>query len=292
MIVNDGDVKRCGISTGCSAETLSDVNTGQRALRHLAVAGSEVFWDGAPSDPWIVWHCPLTGCPGAGPTVAESNNDRFGALVAGPNDVYWTIAGFYSPYSHRCTPPACSSFTEVRPKLLSGTPYDDPTTPTHEMTIPTTIVSVGAATVLWNTGGLYSDSTKYLRSCALAAACPTPTEIDTSPTYGVSALAYYNGQHYGASAGSIFSVADVAGTTAHTALAPDAAGIVGIAVDASGIYWVNATSGNVRRCAKLAGCAAGEVETLATGQTGATGIAIDTDNVYWAMPTKVMRVVK
>jgi hypothetical protein len=292
MVVNGSDVKRCGIPTGCSAATLSDISTGSNNLNRVAVAGSEVFWDGAPSDPWIVWHCPLTGCPGAGPTVAESNNDTFGALVAGPNDVYWAISGYYAQYSHRCKPPACSTLTDVRPYSNTGNQYNSTLTPTHEMSIPTTIASVGAVTVLWNTGGLYNSGTKFLRSCALATTCTTPTEIDTAPTYGVSALTYYNGQHYGASGGSIFSVPDVAGATTRTALAPDAAGIVGMAVDASGIYWVNGTSGNVRRCAKLTGCAAGEVETLATGQTGAKAIAIDAANVYWAMPTKVMRVVK
>lgn len=292
MMVDDKDVKRCGVPTGCTAGTLSDVSTNSspRWFKHITIAGSEVFWDGAPSDPWIVWHCPAAGCPASGPIQVESNNDRFGALVAGPNDVYWTIAGYNAPYSHKCTPPACSSFSEVRPYVSSAPyPYDSPQTPTHEMTIPTSIVSVGATSVIWATGGLYNDS-KYMRSCALAAACPTPTEIEGA---GASALTYYGGKHYGAAGTTIFSIDDAAPTTARANVAPEAAGVVAMAADASGVYWVNATTGNVRRCAKLTGeCAAGEVETLAVGQTGATGIAIDANNVYWAMPTKVMRVVK
>ena len=62
-------------------------------------------------------------------------------------------------------------------------------------------------------------------------------------------------------------------------------------MDASGIYWVNGTTGKVLRCATLAGCS-GSGETLATGQVGATRIALDAKFVYWATPTSVMKVAK
>jgi hypothetical protein len=293
VMVTDGkNVKRCGIATGCSPTTITDLVTGSNNLSHVTVAGSEVFWDGAPTDPWIIWHCPVDGCPPAGATQAESKNDVIGALVAGPSAVYWTRAGYYAPYSEKCTPPACTDISYVRPYVTTGSQYNSTAVPDHEMTIPTSIVSVGANTVLWSTGTLYNNAMKWLRSCALASTCTTPTEIATAPTYSVSALTYYSGKHYVASAQALLSVDDVANTTTTANIASDATGIVGIAVDASGIYWVNGTTGTVKRCPKLTGCTSGEVQTLATGQNGATGIAVDATLVYWALPTKVEAVVK
>lgn len=301
MIVDNGtseDVKRCGVATGCTAATLSDVSTGGNQLERIAVSGTNVYWTTAPSDPWIVYRCPLTGCPGTGPNEIENTNDRIGALVAGPNDLYWALDnGYYGPHSKRCTLPACSSKQVVR--VRGNTEYEnlvDPSVnPSRERQRPSKVVSAGKTTVLWDTGSLYNSNVRRLRSCPLASQCTAPTEVNTDGA-AVSALTYFNDRHYGASGANsgnvIFSVADVAGTTTRTVLVPDAAGIADVAVDASGIYWVNATTGNVRRCAKLTGCDAGSVETLATGQTGATAIRVDAANVYWALPTKVMRVVK
>jgi hypothetical protein len=62
-------------------------------------------------------------------------------------------------------------------------------------------------------------------------------------------------------------------------------------VDASGIYWVNGTTGKVLRCDTLTGCS-GSGETLAVGQIGAWRIALDEDFVYWATTTSVMKVAK
>ena len=112
---------------------------------------------------------------------------------------------------------------------------------------------------LWATGALYSDNYKQLRACGLASPCPTPTEVDTGAA-SVSALTYYDGKHYGASGASgggnvIFSVSDTTPVAARALLVSDAAGVADVAVDASGIYWVNGMTGKVLRCATLTGCA-------------------------------------
>jgi hypothetical protein len=293
MAVDNETVKLCSVATGCSPTTITDLATQRYNLRGVTVVGTDVYFFAAPSDPWILYSCPVAGCPPAGPNVVENNNDTIGAVAAGPDMVYWTRYSYCSNYSERCSLPGCTGISQLRLKAGScANPYSDNTNnPSHEMTYPSSVVSAGAATVLWGTGGLYNDSTKFLRGCANTGTCVTPQEIDTGDTV-VNALAYYDGFHYGAGGASIFRVADVMGTTTRTVVASDAQGLTGIAADASGIYWVNGTTGNVRRCPKLTGCTSAEVETLAVGQTGAKAIAIDANNVYWSLATKVMRVVK
>jgi hypothetical protein len=160
--------------------------------------------------------------------------------------------------------------------------------------VPSKIISVGAVSTLWATGGLYNSNKEELRACPLATPCPTPTEIDTAFA-SVRALTYFNGKHYGAMSAAaggnvVFSVDDTK-PGAPTTLVADAAGISDVAVDASGIYWVNGTTGKVLRCATATGCA-GSGETLATGQVGATRIVLDASFVYWATGNAVMKVAK
>jgi hypothetical protein len=218
-------------------------------------------------------------------------NDSLGRVVAGPSDVLWTrYNSYYGPYSRRCALPGCSSNVDVRPEPTTGPYYN---LASREQKVPSTIISVGAVSTLWATGALYNSNKEQLRGCKLATTCPTPTEIDTNFA-GVIALTYFNGRHYGAMGASggnvVFSVDDTT-LAAPSALVADAAGITDVAVDASGIYWANGTTGKILRCATLTGCA-GSGETLATNQTGAARIALDAKFVYWATPTAIMKVAK
>jgi hypothetical protein len=217
-------------------------------------------------------------------------NDTIGRVVAGPNDVLWTRYTYYGPYSRRCALPGCASNVDVRTKGTGNYSVD----PAREQSTPSAIVSVGAVSTLWATGALYNDNYKQLRACALGSPCAVPIEIDTAAS-SVSALTYFDNKHYGASGAAgggsvVFSVAD-ATPGARALLVSDAAGITDVAVDASGIYWVNGSTGKVLRCAKLAGCS-GSGETLATGQTGATRIRLDAKFVYWMTATAVMQLAK
>ena len=208
--------------------------------------------------------------------------------VAGPTTVLWTRSSYYGPYTDSCSLPGCATITPVRPK--GTTQYS--VNPAREQTLPTAITSVGAKSTLWGTGSLYNDNTKQLRSCSLTS-CTTPTEIPGDSA--IVALTYFNGQHYGATndgfaaGATIFSVPD-ATPTATTPLASDAQGVTDVAVDASGIYWVNGTSGKVLRCKALTGCTSPEI--LATGQTAATHIRLDSKFVYWSLATSVMKLAK
>lgn len=292
VISADSDVTVCTNPAGCTPATLTTIKAGLSQLNDVTVSGTNVYFDANMGDFEIVYRCPVGGCPAGGPDVIENVvNDSIGRVVAGPTDVLWTrYQSYYGPYSRRCALPGCAAPVDVRTKMATGPYYD---LVTRETSVPSKVVSVGAISTLWATGGLYNDGNKALRSCALASTCATPSEVTTA--YGnIAALTYYSGKHYGAQATTsgtiVFSVSDATPTTT-TTLVADAAGTADVAVDASGIYWVNGATGKVHRCATLAGCSGGG-ETLATGQVGAMRIALDPKFVYWSTPTSVMKVAK
>lgn len=305
VIAADSKIELCARPEGCTAATsLTTIKSGVSQLNSVTVAAgstSTVFWDGNEGDYEIVYSCPVDGCPaGLATKVDEVVNDQIGRVIAGAgaNTVLWTRESYYGPYSTKCTPPTCASKSPVRPKLTTGPYYlDDVANPSHEMAVPSKIFSVGATKTIWATPHLYNDNNKQLRYCTYGTSCATPAEISRGPFYGVKALTYFNGNHYvamgndsNATSDIIGSISDAAPSTP-TPLVGDAMGISAVAVDASGIYWVNGTTGRVAKCATLTGCM-GSGETLATGEAGAKDIAVDDTYVYWATATSVRKVAK
>lgn len=291
FISADSDLVLCEDPNGCTSATLTMFDNAVEQLGDVTVAGGRVYYDGNEGADDVVYSCPVGGCPSDASLGVEVLQDQpVGRIVTGPTDVLWTrFNADHGPYSMRCALPGCASNVPVRLGAETG-PYSS--LPSRELTLPATVVSVGVTSTLWATGGLSDDASKQLRACALATSCPTPTEIDTGGA-PVSALTYFDGKHYGASPTDggdvIFTVSDAA-PAARTMIVPDAKGISDIAVDASGIYWVNRTTGTVRHCATPSGCTSGRI--LAAGQTGAHRIRLDDGFVYWATPTAVMRLAK
>lgn len=294
-------VTLCTKPEGCTASTsLTTIKSGISQLNsvtvHTSGTTSTAFWDGNEGDSEVVYSCPVDGCPaGLATPVDNVVNDAIGRVVAGPTSVVWTRdQGYYGPYSSKCTPPACTTVDPVRAKSATGPYYNDVS---REMTVPSTIFSVGATKTIWATGSLYNDNNKQLRYCTFGSACTTPAEISRGQFYGVRALTYFNGNHYVAMGNStnptgdvIASISDATPSTP-SPLVGDSMGIKAIAVDASGIYWVNGTTGRVARCATLTGCM-GSGETLATGEAGVKDVAVDDKYVYWATETAVRKVAK
>ena len=304
VIAHGSDLKLCGNPDGCTQQNLATIRAGLSQLNDVTVAGTDVFFDANQGDFEIVYRCPVAGCPGTGPIEVENVvNDSIGRVVAGPSTVAWTrYQSFYGPYSRRCDSlPGCGTVAEVLKKPTTSPTNGYYNDPARELTVPSKVISVGQTTLLWATGGVYNSNAKQLRACPLAAGCTAGTDIDTS--FGsVTALNFFNGKHYGAmfaqSGGQVvFSVNDV-NPGAPTVLVADASGITDVAVDASGIYWINATTGKILRCANLAGCP-GSGETLASFTPVAINpndprprIALDAKFVYWSTKTTVMKVAK
>lgn len=290
VISADGDLTLCSAAGGCTATTLKTVGTGFNQLGDAAVAGADVYFQTGEGDFSLISKCPLTGCPAGGPTLIENVvNDFIGRIVAGPNNVSWSrTQSFYGPYIRSCTLPGCSPVLGLRP-----IPPDPATNPGHETTKPIVTMAAGPTKLLYATS-IYNDGVTHLRSCGLGAACPTPTNIDTAGST-VVALTQSAGLFYGSSANGaggqvIWSASDV-DPTKRTPLVTDAAGVSDIAVDASGIYWINGTTGKVQVCKTLTGCAGGG-DLLATGQTGATRIRVDAKFIYWMTPTAIWKLAK
>lgn len=296
MNMDTDKIRLCDLAAGCNAAQLKSIASGLSNSRYLTIAtttaGKTVFFNHNFGDNELISKCSIDGCPGAGPELVESVvNDTIGNVVAGPNAVVWTRQDYSGPYIEKCVLPACSGVATIRPMPGSGYYGDNPA---REQDVPTHKFSPGANTVLWSTGGLYNASV-FARSCAMSDTnCTSPTDVDTAA--GIIAVTFFNGKHYALASAqngdSIISVADAAGTTTRSILASDDDGTTDIAVDASGIYWVNGTTGQVRRCPNLAGCTAAQVETVAIDQAGAKRIRLDANNVYWMTDTKVFRVVK
>ena len=61
-------------------------------------------------------------------------------------------------------------------------------------------------------------------------------------------------------------------------LATNQNGSLGVAVDATTVYWTNHVGGTVQSVPT----GGGTVTPLASGQSGAGGIAVDANSVYWA----------
>ena len=300
VIAADDEVALCARDGGCTGATsLTTITSGVNQLNTVTVATSgtsaTIFWDGNEGDYEIVFRCPVDGCPPGGPgTVSQVVNDSIGRVVASGNTLLWThYDGTFGPYSMKCTLPACATEDIVRP--IGSTPSYG-SLASRELAVPTRIFSVGATKTIWATGNLANDNDKQLRFCTYGFACTTPGEISRGDLYGVSALTYFEGTHYvamGNASGTINVVASIsdAEPSAPQPLVNDAAGIRAVAVDASGIYWVNGTTGRVARCATLTGCV-GSGETLAIGETGAFDVALDETYVYWATATAVRKIAK
>jgi len=301
VIAADSAINLCAKPEGCTAATsLTTIKSGISQLNSVTVATtgatSTAFWDGNEGDNEIVYSCPVDGCPAGLATVVDNVvNDSIGRVIAGPSTVLWTrYQSYYGPYSTKCTLPACTTKDVVRPVPATGPYYDDLN---REMTVPSKIFSVGATKTIWATPYLNNDNNKQLRYCTYGTSCATPAEISRGPFYGVRALTYFNGNHYVAIGNDSNTTSNIIGRISDatpstpTPLVGDAMGIAAVAVDASGIYWVNGTTGRVGRCATLTGCT-GSGETLATGETGAKDIAVDDKYVYWATATAVRKVAK
>jgi hypothetical protein len=288
VIAADGNLTLCAGPGTCTPVTLKTIVAG-KGNGDVAVAGTDVFFKTQEFDFENVSRCPVAGCPAAGPILVDQvANNVIGRIVAGPNNVAWSRAqSFYGPYTQQCALPACTTVTFLRP-----IPPDPASNPGREFTSPFVTMAAGPTKLLYATT-IYNDGTTYLRSCAFGAPCGSPTKVDTGGF--VSALTFYAGSFYGASAasggGSVIWGATDAAPTARTALVSDVAGVADVAVDASGIYWVNGTSGKVLRCPKLTGCTGGG-DLLASGQTGATRIRVDAKFIYWMTPTSVMKLAK
>jgi hypothetical protein len=227
-------------------------------------------------------------------------NDQAGVVAASPTHVVWSRQGGDSSYFDSCSlPEGCNAtnpvITRVRNENDHGAPNGYSSDPQHENDYPVTLMSVGAKTVFWNTGGTPQNSSQFLAYCSFASApCNDGTLLDTGAS-NVVAMVHFNGTHFIATSHEsrndiIYAFSDETPTSTKP-IANDVQGIAWIAADATGIYWANGKSGVILHCGNVTdGCTANE--TIATGQTGVKFVAVNSKYVFWATATKVFQVAK
>ncbi len=288
VVSADKNVVRCDAPNGCTPSTLKAVATGYLGLSDVAVAGSELFFVDQMGDVSRLVKCPLaTGCPP--PAASDANavdvivNRTLSRVVVAPGRLVYAVRGFNGPLIKTCVLPGCTTPTTVRPEQASATAADSDTA--------NPIVTVGAST----TGVLYGSAVYgvggvSVRGCTFPS-CASPTNVGVGSGGAAMGVTFFNGKFYFATTGgasdAIWTVTD--GATTKTSVGSDAGGISDLAVDASGFYWSNATTGKILKC-DLTGCAGGTL--LASGQDGATRIRTDAKFVYWMTPTAVFRLAK
>jgi sugar lactone lactonase YvrE len=96
-------------------------------------------------------------------------------------------------------------------------------------------------------------------------------------TGGVKALLIDASTVYWADASSIWSLEAGLPASSAKTLAADQNGPSAIAVDALNVYWTNVGDGAIRRAPK----AGGTPSTIATGEAEPLGIAVDAEGIYW-----------
>ncbi len=284
------------VAGACQPWTLA---TGEPNPWHLACDSARVYWtnDIAPGS---IRACPLAGCTGAPASIASMATGYTRIAVDGGNLYFSEFdAGVVATCaSTSCTPQPLAS-GENQPMgvaVIAGTLYwaDSGGTTVRMLspgaTTPQTLASSAgggprtlaydASTVFWTTSG------GHIESCALNG-CPSPTVLapsEPSPYF----IAVYGGDVYWGDSldpGRVqrCPTSGCSPTGPQTIAATPFSN--GIAVDATGIYWVagDTTSGAVYFC-PLAGCGPSGPTVLASGQSAPFGLAMTTAALYWTNP--------
>ncbi|MDB4934856.1 MAG: Tryptophan synthase alpha chain [Labilithrix sp.] len=289
VISADKDVVRCDAPGGCTPATLKAVATGFNQLNDMVVAGTDVYFIYQFGDFSRLVKCPLaTGCPAPAAIdaniVEDSVNRNLSRLVVAPARLVYAVQSYQGPFIKACNLPGCTSPSTVRVEQASSTAT------TSDTSNPITTLAASSTEVLYGSA-VYGVGGVSVRACAFPSCGQTPTNVGVGNGGTAVGITFFNGKFYfatsGGSSDAIWTVVD--GATTKSPFGADSGGISDIAVDASGVYWSNATTGKILKC-DLTGCPGGTL--LAAGQTGAARIRVDAKFVYWMTPTAVLRLAK
>jgi hypothetical protein len=246
----------CGhscLGSACAAGMCQPVTLASSQVQPIgiAVSGTNVYWvdagHGPPTNDGAIRTVPVGG--GAVTTLASGQGSPYAIAVRGPT-AYWT--NFYGE-------------AVMAVALAGGAPTPLAWTKTGYS------IAVDETNVYWPSNASGSEG---IMTMPISGGVPTPLAAGQFP-YQIAVDAtnvYWTDQ----SAGTVMQLAKAGG--APIALASGQGAPTGLAIDATSVYFTNASlNGTVQRV-PIGG---GPITTIASGQSNPGEIVVDDANVYW-----------
>lgn len=262
-------IRACPLPLGCAVAPSLIADAYER-LSALAVTADKLYFGGcrACDDREYFYECPLSGCPAVSPPFVTSGYLQYTNITIGKTHVYWR-----SDPVHSCSLASCGTtnaswgrlgFSDIAALITDGD----------------TLFVKGAAGT-------------ELKTCPEPTGCAAPATLTGSSEVTASARAYV-GRFYwlspGPSTGQVRSCA-ITACNGGEIFAVDNYGGTELAVDETGVYWINPTRGTLRHC-PLAGCPVAGANTLASNLVDPKQLTLGKGFVYWIQGNTILKVAK
>lgn len=269
----------CDLPAGCGNGAPKALAAGYKSMGPLTIADGQIYWIGGSqgdSDAIFLRKCPLAGCPAVPIQLDNDTNASINFVdVRGTRATWWRQSG--SGQIRSCSLPDCTDKITV---------LSDPDL--------VTLVTDGTS-IFYGRRGVSPQPPKLFK-CPAAAVCTSAIEFTTGRVGG-PAFREHKGLFFGVDPGEVAGIKDgyvwqASATAAGAAqtFAREEVGPTAIAVDDSGVYWMNPTLKTISTC-PTTGCV-GAPRVLAENQSDMKAIATDASFVYWLTSTAVYKIAK
>jgi hypothetical protein len=266
-------IASCPVATSCVPQMLGD---GFDRVGELAVSGDRIFFLATRNEStelrYRIYQCPTTGCGDTPPRALDASevDVGFSDLWAGPTRIYWRNEGFRV---HSCPIASCQDNVGSWAESQFG---DD------------------VSSLVIGDGAVYVSTDGDLRTCVEPDGCATPATVAGTDAIGLP-FRVHQGRAYwiGSTSGVTFLFScPLTDCSAPMPMAQDQPGVKEVAVDDTGVYWLNDATGTVRHC-PLTGCPADLDRTYVAKNRGKPeGLALGPGFVYWIEDNDIVRVAR
>jgi hypothetical protein len=282
---SNGTVYGC-TQTSCSGTNQRQIGGGFASTSDLVLTRgmtpNQVVFYASPSQPnnWL-YACPVTtGCPSSPSQIVgygAQSQASLRSFQANNGDVYYQNVGMVSAIYH-CLG-ASSSCT-----LTAGGGPGTAHVPSADSSLDVARAFATDATYVYFFESINSFNDFALDRCPNNASCATP-DVLVASIFTPTILVAYNGKLYWSQSksGDPITQCDLPACTTQTNfLAAMIGDPLGMAVDASGVYWM--TTSGIYTC-PLTGCpAAGPTVVTSSISGGSKELRVQDSSVYWLVP--------